>query len=97
MTKRARAIKVTKQLIIVQSCVDAFSTAGEVMLSRLVTLRYFSNAVLEMPKEGKNQQNFVRKHAEKKNQHFEDHICSDIDFAFNTAPGNIKYIRFFAM
>ena len=26
----------------------------------------------------------------------EDHICSDIDFAFNTAPGRIN-IRFFAM
>ena len=40
-----------KQLIIVQSCIDAFSTAGELMLSRLVTLRYFSNALLGMPKE----------------------------------------------
>lgn len=96
MTKRARAIKVTKQLIIVQSSVDAFSTAGVLMLSRLVTLRYFANAVLGMAKEEKNQQSFVRKHAEKKNQHFEDHICSDIDFAFNTAPGRIN-IRFFAM
>ena len=96
MTKRARAIKVMKQLIIVQSCVDAFSTAGELMLSRLVTLRYFANAVLGMAKEEKNQQSFVRKHAEKKNQHLEDHICSDIDFAFNTAPGRIN-IRFFAM
>lgn len=96
MTKRARAIKVTKQLIIVQSCVDAFSTAGVLMLSRLVTLRYFANAVLGMAKEEKNQQSFVRKHAEKKYQHFEDHICSGIDFAFNTAPGRIN-IRFFAM
>ena len=38
------------------------------MLSRLVTLRYFANAVLGMAKEEKNQQSFVRKHAEKKNQ-----------------------------
>ena len=51
MTKRARKIEVMKQLIIVQSCVNAFSTAGELMLSRLITLRYFSNAVLGMPEE----------------------------------------------
>lgn len=86
-----------KQLIIVQSFVDAFSTAGELMLSRLVTLRYFSNAGIGDAGRRQNQQSFVRKHTEKKNQHFEDYICSDIDFAFNTAPGRIKYIRFFAM
>lgn len=54
-----------KQLIIVQSCVDAFSTAGELMLSRLVTLRYFSNAVLGMPEEDKTNkallENILRK------------------------------------